>query len=166
MQGQDQGTACEEHQDYQHWAVAGGDRREDRLWGHNDIHLHTSGNFFTISVSLYLSLSRKHRANMKTYRGEYIFTLILQVFLSICMSLCLYLFPSLSLSLTWDLLLFGYKQLIVINFYAYYHQEKICWRKFICFWAIMHCLGSFSPFYDQNCKILPKTAKKCLINAL
>ena len=30
-------------------------------------------------------------------------------------------------------LLFGYEQLILINFYVYYHQEKICWRKFTCF---------------------------------
>ena len=35
-----------------------------------------------------------------------------------------------------------------------------------CFWAILHCLGSFSPFYDQNGKILPKTVKKSLNNAL
>jgi hypothetical protein len=30
---------------------------------------------------------------------------------------------------TFELPLFGYKQLIVISFYAYYLQEKIYWRK-------------------------------------
>ena len=32
-----------------------------------------------------------------------------------------------------ELLLFGYKQLIVITFYVYYLQEKICWCIFTCF---------------------------------
>ena len=61
---------------------------------------------------------------------------------------------------------FWYKQLIVITFYVYYLQEKIYWRQFTWFWAIMHCLGNSWPFYDQNCKFLPKMVKNCLNNAI
>ena len=55
--------------------------------------------------------------------------------------------------------LFKHNQLFLINFYAYYLQEKIYWRQSTWFWAIMHCWGNFWPFFDKIVNILPKMVK-------